>query len=111
MRTAAPHYDSGEAFRVGTLIVFQSSKQILSECERLLKEEYGEELEHQQVWNFRELLCWKMPEHLSANLPSKPVNKLINRADAAMNGANGGVYISNQIHLYKLDLVTQRVKE
>lgn len=51
---------------------------ILQECTKLLKSEYtldDEDGGSSKLWNFRELLSWKVPEHLSSEY-SKQKSKL-----------------------------------
>ena len=62
----------------------------------MLRDDPGDGPEDKKVVNFKDLLSWKLPEHLSTN---KNINKVNNRVHA-------DIHISNQIHLYKLDLVT-----
>jgi hypothetical protein len=45
------------------LPTFQNAKQIIEECQKIISEED----EEGKLWNFRELLSWKVPEHLSLN--------------------------------------------
>lgn len=85
------------------LTIFQSIKQIITKCEEILVEESNEDSER-RLWNFRELLTWKLPDHFCSNQS----NKSLNRPRVA---ASDGLAFNNQINLYKLDFVTQRVKE
>ena len=85
------------------MITFGSTKQIIDECERIMKEDTASADEN-KVLNFRELLSWKMPEHFCSNSN----NKQFNRQRVL---AGEGVIFNNQINLYKLDFVTQRLKE
>ena len=95
------------------LIQFTSGKQIIEECEKVMQEEFGitsdattvggAEEEGQRLLNFRELLSWKMPEHFCSTTSAKKHN--------VVAGNDGTILITNQINLYKLDFVTQRLKE
>lgn len=51
-----------------------------------------------RIMPFRELLSWKMPEHLSIN-STKNLGRMQSRVHAEAGS-------HNQIYLYKLDLVT-----
>lgn len=86
-----------------SLIQFSSGRQVFEECEKILREEIAEE-QDRKLFNFRELLSWKMPEHFCSNSNAKQFNK--QRVQA-----NEGALFNNQINLYKLDFVTQRLKE
>jgi hypothetical protein len=52
-----------------------------------------------KIWNFKELLSWKIPEDLS----STNVNLSRSRVEAE--------YLPPPICLYKFNMVTQRIKE
>lgn len=58
-----------------------------------------------QLWSFRDLLTWKVPENLGSNSTRDAIEKVEKR-----KARNDNCYV-NPVHLYKLDLVTQRVKE
>ena len=58
-----------------------------------------------KLLSFRELLSWKMPEHFCST-----TNKQFNKV--RVQAADGTpIVITIQINLYKLDFVTQRLKE
>ena len=82
-------------------IQFANAKQIIEECEKILRDEFNED-DQRKLFNFRELLSWKMPDHFcsTSNANNKHFNK--HRVQA---GTDFPVY-QNQINLYKLDLVT-----
>ena len=90
----------------GTMIHFTSAKQIIEECEKRMLE-FSEFEEERKVMNFRELLSWKMPEHFCSTTSAN--NKQYNRFRVQVG--EGMPHITNQINLYKLDFVTQRLKE
>jgi hypothetical protein len=58
------------------IIQFSNAKQIIEECERILKEEFSED-DSRKLFNFRELLSWKMPDHFCST--SNANNKHFNR--------------------------------
>ena len=60
----------------------------------------AEQGSEQKLMNFRELLTWRMPEHFCATTSAS--NKQFKRVDLG---------VTHQINLYKLDFVTQRLKE
>ena len=84
-------------------MTFGSTKQITEECEKVLRDEISEESER-KLWNFRELLSWKMPEHFCSNTNAKQFNRQRVQASESLP-------FNSQINLYKLELVTQRIKE
>ena len=55
--------------------------------------------EDARLWSFKDLLAWKIPEHLS----STNVNLSRSRVEAE--------YLPPPICLYKFNMVTQRIKE
>lgn len=59
------------------------------------------------LWNFKELLSWKVSDHLLSTSSRESQERL-----AAKQEADGYIcsYASNA-QLYQLDLITQRVKE
>ena len=89
---------------------FTSAKQVYSECEKVLKQEIYEG-ESERIWTFRELLSWKMPESLIS--PScgggRDFNRLNSRVMAGAGVEQSGLL--RQVLLYKLDTLTNRVKE
>jgi hypothetical protein len=93
------------------LIEFANAKQIIEECEKILLEEFGANTdgEERKILTFRELLSWKMPDHFcsTSNANNKQFNR--HRVSAGLDGSYP--VMQNQINLYKLDFVTQRLKE
>jgi len=88
--------------------LFTSTKQIVNECSRVLNEEMRlPSGETQKLWGFKDLLSWKIPDHLLSTAARESQALL-----ARKQQEEGYVcsYSSNT-HLYQLDLVTQRVKE
>lgn len=90
------------------LIQFANAKQIIEECEKVLKEEGLVGPEDTKIFNFRELLSWKMPEHFCSTTSAH--NNQFNRLRIQAPDMEEGL-VTNQIQLYKLDFVTQRLKE
>ncbi|TNV73609.1 hypothetical protein FGO68_gene1044 [Halteria grandinella] len=92
-----------------SLIQFTTAKQVIEESERILSEEFGmsgkDDIES-RLSNFRELLSWKMPDHFCSTTSAQ--NKQLRKV---VQGNDGTILITNQINLYKLDFVTQRLKE
>lgn len=72
-----------EEYKKRSLIQFANAKQIIDECEKILKDEsVAEELNEdgsssKRLLTFRELLSWKMPEHFCST--SNANNKQFNR--------------------------------
>ena len=105
-----------EEFNKRPLIKFANAKQIIEECEKILKDEsVAEELNEdgsssKKLLTFRELLSWKMPDHFcsTSNANNKQFNR--HRIQAGIDGT-GAPVIQNQINLYKYDFVTQRLRE
>lgn len=64
----------------------------------LVKSEGSDDFKSLKLWTFKELLSWKIPEHLSSNS-----NISRSRVEAE--------YLPPPINLYKFNLVTQRIKE
>lgn len=106
---------TNEEFNKRPLIKFANAKQIIDECEKILKDEsFAEELNEdgsssKKLLTFRELLSWKMPDHFcsTSNANNKQFNR--HRIQAGVDG-NAPV-VQNQINLYKYDFVTQRLRE
>ena len=104
-----------EEFNKRPLIKFANAKQIIDECEKILKDEsFAEELNEdgsssKKLLTFRELLSWRMPDHFcsTSNANNKQFNR--HRIQAGVDG-NAPV-VQNQINLYKYDFVTQRLRE
>eukprot|EP00347_Sterkiella_histriomuscorum_P016494 403352965 len=86
---------------LNSLTNFQSTKQIIQTCEEMLSEDANEESD-KKLWNFRELLTWRLPDHFCTNLPKSGNN---------IRMGNDGFVFTNQINLYKLELITNRLKE
>jgi hypothetical protein len=88
------------------LISFQSTKQIITHCEELLNQDPSDESE-KKLWNYRELLTWKMPEHYKRNHQSKAINR-----PRIVGGAGDSVLpFNNQLNLYILEYITSRLRE
>lgn len=63
--------------------MFTTAKQIYNECERVLKDDLGGNDEgKEKIWSFREMLTWKMSEHLSSNSNAKNLNRAASRVHA-----------------------------
>ena len=75
-----------------------STKQIITEAtavlQELVQEEGGEDTRSLKLWSFKELLTWKIPEHLS----STNVNLSRSRVEAE--------FLPPPICLYKFQMVT-----
>ena len=103
------------------LISFSTAKQITDECEKILKDNFGDgnivtpgkddaDMQHAfKLLNFKDLLSWKMPEHFCTTTSAN--NKQYNRHRLEGGGDQDSGIVGNQINLYKLDFVTQRLKE
>ena len=80
-----------------------STKQIITEAQKtleaLVQSEGNEDVKSLHLWSFKELLSWKIPEHLS----STNVNLTRSRVEAE--------FLPPPICLYKFNMVTQRIKE
>jgi hypothetical protein len=54
----------------------------------VLKDELGNSENHEgaieRVWSFREILSWKMPDHLSTN-SAKNLNRAVSRVHAGLS--------------------------
>jgi len=95
--------------------VFTSTKQIQAESLRILGEwsnigavnSGNADSSIHQTMNFKDLLSWKIPEHL-VSTSARDSQTLL-----AKKQKDSGYVCSyaHYAHLYKLDLVTQRVKE
>lgn len=55
------------------MTIFMSTRHIMQIAEESLMKE-GDESDR-KVWNFRELLSWKMPDHFLSNSSAKQINK------------------------------------
>ena len=77
---------------------FQSTKQIIQSCEEILNDEANDESD-KKLWNFRELLTWRLPDHYCSNISK-------NAASRPKVNNHDGLAFNNQINLYKLDFVT-----
>ena len=89
--------------------VFTSTKQIQVESHKILSEwsNINSSTDIPAMMNFKDLLSWKIPEHLISTSARDSQTML-----AKKQGESGYVCSYEQYaHLYKLDLVTQRVKE
>jgi len=79
--------------------VLTSSKQIVTEAKKLLTDflnnEGNDDAKSLYLWTFKELLSWKIPEHLSS---TSNQNLTRNRIEAE--------YLPPPINLYKYNLVT-----
>jgi len=107
--------------------VFTSTKQIQAESLRILGEwsnigavnSGNADSSIHQTMNFKDLLSWKIPEHLVDLLSWKIPEHLVSTSARdsqtllAKKQKDSGYVCSyaHYAHLYKLDLVTQRVKE
>ena len=59
------------------------------------------------IWGFKELLTWKIPEHLLSTAARESQSRLKRKQEEQGYVCS---YINNT-HLFQYDLVTQRVKE
>lgn len=89
-----------EFFNQRAMVQFQSGKQVIEECEKVLQMEFPDHSSEEggKLLNFRELLSWKMPDHFCSTT-SKNKQRVV-------AGNDGTILITNQINLYKLDFVT-----
>jgi hypothetical protein len=94
--------------------VFTSTKQIQAESLRILGEWSNIGAVNGQVdpgvhqtMNFKDLLSWKIPEHLVSTSARDSQSLLAKKQKESGYVCSYAHYA----HLYKLDLVTQRVKE
>ncbi|CDW83715.1 UNKNOWN [Stylonychia lemnae] len=89
------------------LVVFQSTKQIITHCEEILSNDPSDESE-KKLWNYRELLSWKMPEHYKKNYQAKSLNR---PRVGAGNAGDSSLPFNNQINLFILEYITSRLRE
>lgn len=87
--------------------VFNSTKQIKTDARRSLDDWCKNEHEAPKCWSFKELLSWKIPDHLLSTSARQSQERLKRKQVETGYICS---YINNS-HLFQYDLVTQRVKE
>ena len=86
--------------------LFTSTKQIQQESLRIL-EEWSNKDQAPLLWGFRDLLTWKIPDHLLSTSARESQVRLKRKQEEMGYICS---YVNNT-HLFQYDLVTQRVKE
>lgn len=87
--------------------LFTSIKQITNNAQRILTEWSDAPELTPRVWSFREILSWKIPDHLLSTSARESQQKLKQKQ------IEDGYICSYAMHthLYQIDMVTQRIKE
>lgn len=85
--------------------IFTSIKQIHTRSRQIL-DEWSPDLKP-KLWSFKEILCWKIPEHVLSTTARETQKKLQQKQHEEGYICSYAMHT----HLYQLDMVTQRIKE